>query len=107
MDRSSEYVDENVIYTVTELCRVCRVEYSYVAELVSHGIIEPVEDSRDNWRFDAAEAARTRSAYRLHRDLDLNLEGVALAMELMDRNRYLRDRVRFLEQLIERLEQRK
>lgn len=107
MDRSSEYIDENVVYTVTELCRVCRIEHSYVVELVSHGIIEPLEDSSSDWRFDATEAARTRSARRLHRDLELNLEGVALALELMDRNRYLRERVRYLEQLIERLEQRK
>ncbi|MEX2488688.1 MAG: chaperone modulator CbpM [Pseudomonadales bacterium] len=105
MDRSSEYIDEDVIYTVKELCTACRIEKSYVVELVSHGIIEPRDDNRNVWRFDAVEAARTRRAYRLHRDLDLNLEGVALALELMDRNRKLNERVRFLEQLIQRLEQ--
>jgi len=105
MDRSPEYIDEDVVYTVTELCRACRIEQSYVVELVSHGIIEPQDDNKGVWHFDAAEAARTRRASRLHRDLDLDLEGVALALELMDRNRKLRERVRFLEQLINRLEQ--
>lgn len=105
MDRSSEYIDEEVIYTVKELCAACRIEQSYVIELVAHGIIEPQQESRNVWKFDAVEAARTRRAYRLHRDLDLNLEGVAIALELMDRNRKLKERVRFLEQLINRLEQ--
>lgn len=104
MARSSDGNGE-VVYTLRELCSACRVEHDYVLKLVSHGIIEPRDDRQREWHFTAAEVSRTSRAYRLHEDLELNFEGVALALELMDRNRRLKERVRFLEQLMDRLQQ--
>lgn len=105
MYKSSAYTENALVYTMKELCQACRVDQDYVIELVAHGIIEPRDGGQRAWHFTTAEVSRTRRAHRLHQDLELNLEGVALALELMDQNRRLKERVRFLEQLMERLQQ--
>lgn len=112
--------DPGVVYTVSELCRQTNLEMDYVKELISCGIIEPGFASHQNAphqngtnnikstkpkRFSQSALIRIHRARRLQRDLDLNLEGVALVMDLMDRNRELKARAEFLERLINRLHQ--
>jgi chaperone modulatory protein CbpM len=68
-----------------------------VAALVEEGILEPEGTRRGRWRFPADSIRRARTAVRLQRDLELNLAGVALALDLLDRVERLRARVRSME----------
>jgi chaperone modulatory protein CbpM len=59
-------------------------------ELVEEGVLSVVEISAAEWHFTGAVLRRARLALRLERDLEINLAGVALALELMDELERLR-----------------
>ncbi len=67
--------------TVQELAARCGVENQFVEQLVELGILE----GDDRSRFASELTLRVYRCLRLQRDLGLNLEGVALALELLDR----------------------
>lgn len=80
--------------TLAELTRSCRVHAEWVMELVEEGVIEPVRPGGPHWRFAATTVVRIQKAQRLQRDLGVNLPGVALALELLDRIDALEARLR-------------
>lgn len=90
-------LDEEEI-TFAELTRTCRVHAEWVVELVDEGVIEPrgVREGTQapHWRFSATSIVRVEKARRLQRDLGVNLPGVALALELLDRIDALEQRLR-------------
>jgi len=90
-------LDEEEI-TLAELTRTCRVHAEWVVELVDEGVIEPrglrEGASTPQWRFSATSIVRVEKARRLQRDLGVNLPGVALALELLDRIDSLEARLR-------------
>jgi chaperone modulatory protein CbpM len=90
-------VDEEREIPLAQLCRTCGLSVEAVAALVEEGILEPEGTRRGRWRFPADSIRRARTAVRLQRDLELNLAGVALALDLLDRVEGLRARVRSME----------
>ena len=70
-------VEEHAQLTLMELSRACDVQAEAVAELVAHGVIEPLGDTRHAWRFGGDSLRRTRIALRLIRDLGVNPAGAA------------------------------
>jgi chaperone modulatory protein CbpM len=80
-----QLVDEHVTFSLAELSRVCGAERELVLQLVEHGVIEPIGPGPQSELFDAVGLQRMRTALRLLHDLELNLPGAALAMELLDR----------------------
>ncbi|MFA5901697.1 MAG: chaperone modulator CbpM, partial [Hyphomicrobium sp.] len=81
-----------------ELTRTCRVHAEWVIELVDEGVIEPRGQpeavSTPQWRFSATSIVRVEKARRLQRDLGVNMPGVALALQLLDRIDALEQRLR-------------
>tara|TARA_R110002072_G_scaffold1780_5_gene14680 strand:- start:29357 stop:29647 length:291 start_codon:yes stop_codon:yes gene_type:complete len=90
-----------IVYTLIEFCSVADVEEQFVFELVEHGILDPALN-QDQWLFPSDALNRCLRAERMQHDLKLNLHGVALALELSDRNQQLRQRIDYLEQLVDR-----
>jgi chaperone modulatory protein CbpM len=86
-------LDEEEI-TLADLTRTCRVHAEWVMELVHEGVIEPRGTAGPQYRFSATTVVRVRKAQRLQRDLGVNLPGVALALELLDRIDALEARLR-------------
>jgi chaperone modulatory protein CbpM len=78
-------IDESVYFGVDEFCRLCAVERQHIVEFVAEGVLvtSPGEDVA-HWRFDGGALRRARLALRLERDLELNVAGVALALDLME-----------------------
>lgn len=89
-------------YTLKEFCDATMLDTELVTEMVLHGILTPVS-RRKYWYFSTTELNRCARALRLHHDLELDLNGVALALELLERNRQLRERVTYLERIVTRL----
>jgi chaperone modulatory protein CbpM len=85
-----QVVEEEVQLSLAELCRACDTGTELVLELVEHGVIEPQGDTPEAWVFAGASLRRTRVALRLLRDLELNLPGAALAVDLLDQIAMLR-----------------
>ncbi|SCZ52319.1 chaperone modulator CbpM [Thiohalomonas denitrificans] len=84
-----------------ELCRACDVSAEYVIQLVDEGLIEPSGQEPTRWSFSANAVRRVQAARRLQQDMEINLPGIALALDLLDEVRELRDRIRALEQRYE------
>jgi chaperone modulatory protein CbpM len=91
-----------LVYTLLEFCHVAKIDEQLVMEFVEHGILE-TELGQDQWLFRSDALSRCLRAERMRQDLQLDLHGVALALQLIERNQKLRHRIDYLEQLIERL----
>ncbi len=92
--QTEEILDEMGEVTLADLTRVARVHAEWVMELVEEGVLEPVAPGGPQWRFSATSVVRVQKAQRLQRDLGVNLPGIALALELLDRIDALEARLR-------------
>jgi chaperone modulatory protein CbpM len=90
-------LDESIELSLGELCRACAVHAEFVVELVDEGVVEPRGRGMRSWRFTGAALRRAHAAARLQRDLEVNLPGVGLALDLLDEIAELRARLRALE----------
>jgi chaperone modulatory protein CbpM len=91
---SGAIFEESDLLTVEELSRICAVDRRHIVELVDEGVISVVVVGTAEWRFSGTALRRTRLALRLERDLELNLAGVALALDLMEEVERLRRELR-------------
>jgi chaperone modulatory protein CbpM len=80
----AELVDAATLCTVDELCLACNVDANWIAELVEHGVIEPIGQAGADWRFTSLTILRIAKAKRLERDLNLNPPSVAIVLDLLD-----------------------
>ena len=90
-------LDEQVQYSLNEVCQVCESQQEWVIELVEEGILQPTGDRRREWQFPGSSVHAAMKARRLQRDLGLNLPGVALVLELLEEIESLRSKLRMLE----------
>lgn len=87
---SGAIFEESALLTVKDLSRMCAVDERHIVEFVEEGVLSVVEIDATEWRFTGAALRRARLALRLERDLEINLAGVALALELMEELEHLR-----------------
>jgi chaperone modulatory protein CbpM len=90
-------LDETTTLTLDELSFACSVRVERIIELVDEGILEPVGHELGEWCFPGTSLGRARIAMHLQRDLDINLAGVALVLDLLDELESLRARLRQFE----------
>ncbi len=83
-------LDENVQFTLVELCCLCESNAEYIIELVDEGLLEPEGSSTPDWRFDSKALKRLQKTIHLQRDLRVNLAGAALVLDLLDEVEELR-----------------
>jgi chaperone modulatory protein CbpM len=82
--------EESALLTVKDLSRMCSVEERHIVEFVEEGVLSVVEVNAAEWHFTGTALRRARLALRLERDLEINLAGVALALELIEELERLR-----------------
>jgi chaperone modulatory protein CbpM len=92
-----EPLDTDAPYALEEVCEVFVVEKRLVLEMVEFGILTPEGEDVSTWRFGAAAILRLQRARRLRRDLEINLAGIAVALDLLDELDRTRQRVKTLE----------
>jgi chaperone modulatory protein CbpM len=78
-------------FSIDELCHATELSSHHIIEIVEHGIIEPEGTEPANWIFDTQMIMVTKKACRLHQDLGLNWQGIALAIELLDEMEHLKN----------------
>lgn len=91
---TGELFDESVEITLSELCEVCSVEHTLIEQLVQEGVLDPVGHKSHEPLFRYTSVRITQTAIRLQDDLGVNMPGVALALELLDRIEELQRKVR-------------
>ena len=89
-------LDERAVYTLTELGRASGLGADQLLTMVEVGILEPIPE-RPEWCFTGSSVSRLQTALRLQRDLGVNPEGAALALDLLDELNRLRRRSALLE----------
>ena len=86
-------LDDEVELSLNELCQACSSSAEWIIELVAEGIVEPVNYQQTQWRFSGSSLQKAQTARRLHRDLGINLSGIALALELLEKIENLEERL--------------
>ena len=94
---SGVIVEESAELSLNELSRACATTRDWLIELVEEGVLEPAGDRPTHWRFEGRSLKRARTARRLHEDLEINLAGVALALDLIEEIESMRERLQRLE----------
>jgi chaperone modulatory protein CbpM len=77
-------VEEEIHLTLVELCQACCASEEHVIAWVFEGVLEPSGEAPQDWRFTGQSLRRAQQALWLTRDLEINLPGVALALDLFD-----------------------
>ncbi len=89
-------LDELDGMTLDDLARICSCNTEWIVELVAEGVLEPGGREVANWRFTGTCMLRTRTALRFYQDLNINVAGIALVMDLMEQVDELQGRLRVL-----------
>jgi len=87
-------VEEDVRFTLVDLCRACGAERAQLIALVDEGVIEPSTALHGDWVFSGSALLRARAALRLVRDLGVGVAGAALVLDLLDEIETLRAQLR-------------
>ena len=78
-------IEEDKPLSLNQLSERWMISKIEIQELVYEGIIEPLKVQEESWRFSSETLWRVKKVQRLRRDLDLNIPGAALTMQLLDR----------------------
>jgi len=79
-----------------EVCDICRINEDYMHDLIEYDVIT-ITTTLDETTFDLDQLNRIKTALRLQRDLEVNLAGAALILDLLDELHDLRTRSAILE----------
>ena len=87
-------VEETDSLTLAEFACACSAEATWVLELVAEEVLHPAGVDPEGWRFGGQELTRARRFQRLQRDLGVDLDAVAVILELLDEIDRLKGRLR-------------
>jgi chaperone modulatory protein CbpM len=97
-NRHAEILDDLEL-TLVQLCQICQLPTERIFALVEEGIVEPLGDEPNQWRFRSVTITRIQRAHRLERDLGVNMAGVALALDLLEEIDQLKRRLQRFQHL--------
>lgn len=78
-------VSAEASFTLDGLCRACGSERATLIALVEEGILDPAGTDPESWRFPNRALHTARIAKRLTDDMELDLAGLALVLDLLTR----------------------
>lgn len=90
------WLHERYELTLAELCDLSGLSESELRVLVDFGAIAPADPDAREWTFTSDRLIVARSASRLRKDFDLDPQGLALAVALLERVRDLEEQLRDL-----------
>ncbi|ETN92082.1 Chaperone modulatory protein CbpM [Gammaproteobacteria bacterium MOLA455] len=96
MDPNAQYL------TFDEICYATQSPSQMIVEIVNQGIVEPEGSGPETWVFTTQMISVTKRACRLHRDLEIDWSGIALAISLIEELDQLRDENQRLRKRLER-----
>ena len=92
----ADYSQEQEL-SIDELVEYLHLKSDFMQELIDYGIVQPHGENTNEWMFDALAIKRIQQAKRLHRDLEINLAGVATILDLLDEIHELRKHAELIE----------
>ena len=85
---------DKIIYNKRAICSSFNISNEMLLDMVSWGIASPSGSSPDKWLFSHSDYERIGRAIRFNKDLDINVPGAALALELLDELGRIRNSIR-------------
>ena len=82
--------------SLSQLCELSGLSEAELRGLVDCGAIAPADPLAREWTFSSDRLVVARSAFRLRRDFELDSQGLALAVTLLERVRDLEEQLRDL-----------
>lgn len=79
----ADYSQEESL-TIDEFCEVSHLSSTMLEDLIHYDIIRPVGNTPPEWVFDLQQLKRVQIALRLQHDLEVNLAGVAVVLDLLE-----------------------
>jgi chaperone modulatory protein CbpM len=78
-------IEESMTISYTEVCHKYNIPESLLTEMMEHGLFSNKSTDIKHLKLNQKELHRIESAFRLHQDLGVNLPGVVLAIELLEK----------------------
>ena len=88
-------MNSNIYYTTQAVCVAHELTEDTIAEMVSWGIADPKGARPNKWIFSQNDFERIGCATRFSEELDINIPGAALALELLDELNKVRRQIRY------------
>ena len=79
-----EIINHDTFFTLEECCHTTKSPESFIIGLISEDIIQPQSDNT-HYVFTLAHIQRIKQARSFYMDLGVNLEGIALALDLLNK----------------------
>lgn len=87
----------NLTLTFVEVCHHCHLSEEELLDWIAHGLLgEDVHPSVEKTQFNHEMIVRIRRAYRLRNELEVNVQGAILVLELLDQIAGMRDELAIL-----------
>ena len=77
-------IEETTTISFSEVCRKYNIPKELLIEMIEQGLFPNQTTQIEQVALDQKALRRLESAFRLHRDLGINMPGVALALELLE-----------------------
>lgn len=77
-------LNDNVFYTTNAVCSSYQLKPDTISEMVDWGIAEPSGNKPEKWIFTHHDYVRIGRACRFNNDLEINIPGAALALQLIE-----------------------
>jgi chaperone modulatory protein CbpM len=92
----SVWLDAHCEYSFAEIVRCSGLSEAELRELVDYGVLSPSDPRGAEWTFGGDVVATIQAARRLHEDLELDPQALALALTLIGRIHELEAELRSL-----------
>jgi hypothetical protein len=97
------WLEERGMITLVELSECSGLTEAELRDLVDLGALEPLDLGATEWSFGARCIVTARTASRLRKDFELDVQGLALVMSLLDRVEELESELKRLHAHVPRL----
>lgn len=95
----ADYSSSNEPLSFDEFIEITHLTPEDIYQYIDYDIIHPSGEEEERWLFDLNHIKRVQRAHRLQNDLEVNLAGVAVVLDLLDEMDQLRERIKLLERL--------
>lgn len=92
-------IEESTTISFIEVCHRYHIPEALLMEMIEEGFFNTPSIEQERIALNQNELRKMEKAFRLHRDLGVNLPGVALALELLEEMEHLRQELDVLKHL--------
>ncbi len=83
-----------ILYTTKAICLYHGISNEILNDMVSWGIATPAGSTPEKWLFSDDDYKRIGCASRFSKDLDINVPGAAMALDLLDELSKVRNQIK-------------